>query len=161
MFLLAASSLLIAACSQTVFLVQRDVPSSPTFTVIPANDYLYQVDFATQIEGHLISCGVKVIVRPVSKEIETRKSASQTEAFQEKAGEKEATQIERYHAVDETSADYIIQSYAEANFVKIIRRTTGEVLAAFEFKTGSRDPFSTTSSKTICEALTNLGIKTK
>ena len=59
-FLLAASSLLIAACSQTVFLVQRDVPSSPTFTVIPANDYLYQVDFATQIEGHLISCGVKV-----------------------------------------------------------------------------------------------------
>lgn len=47
----------------------RNVPESPSFVVIPANNYLYQVMFANEIEKAIISVGVKVVMPPATKDV--------------------------------------------------------------------------------------------
>lgn len=51
--------------------ILSDVPKSPSFPVIPANDFLYKVEFANSVEDAIISAGVKVVVRPSTKQVNT------------------------------------------------------------------------------------------
>ena len=67
----------LAGCApQTQFVVLRDVPESPSFVVIPANDYLHEVVFANEVENAIISAGVKVVMRPVTKDDHNGKNSS-------------------------------------------------------------------------------------
>jgi hypothetical protein len=54
------------------FVVLRDVPPNPSFSVISATDYWGQHDFANQVEEALVNLGVAVITPPASKEVLTR-----------------------------------------------------------------------------------------
>ena len=146
--------ILVSGCSnpKTVFVVLRDVPESPSFVVIPANDYLVQVDFANEIEADLIACGVKVVARPAMKEVQTTKQGAQLDTQVGQAAG--ATLIEKYMALEETNADYFISAFADTRQIKIIKRPTREVISVLDLSGTA----SNTSSKLVREALTNLGI---
>ena len=106
----------LAGCApQTQFVVLRDVPESPSFVVIPANDYLHEVVFANEVENAIISAGVKVVMRPATKDVTMEKtvqgqkaSKPMTVALIQSA---DAKLIERYSAFDDIDADYIVQTY--------------------------------------------------
>ncbi|GEM_PF-4857179 len=124
--------------SQTIFVVLRDVPETPSFVVIPANDYLYQVEFSNKVESYAISSGVKVVTRPATKEVEATKQAAQVDAQSSQAAGSQATLTERYVAFEDTNADYIIQTYADSKQIKLIRKATKEILLTFELKRTDR-----------------------
>lgn len=125
--------LFLFGCStKTVFVVLRDVPENPSFVVIPASDYLYQIELANMIEAFLISSGVKVVTRPAIKEVQATKQASQVDAQSSQPVGAQATLTERYVAFEDTNADFIVETYADNRQVKIIRKATKEILATFE-----------------------------
>lgn len=127
--------LFLSGCStQTVFVVLRDVPDNPSFVVLPANDYLYQVEFANKIESYLLSSGVKVVTRPATKEVQATKQAAQVDAQSSQAAGSQATFTERYVALEESNADYIVQTYADSKQIKVIRKATKEILITFQLK---------------------------
>ena len=68
-FNLVFFSVIIGCSTKTQFVVLRAVPESPSFVVIPANNYLNQVAFANEVEAAIIGAGVKVVSRPATKEI--------------------------------------------------------------------------------------------
>ena len=129
----------LAGCApQTQFVVLRDVPESPSFVVIPANDYLHEVEFANKVENAIISAGVKVVLRPVTKDITIEKTVQGTEG--KKTDDRaliqsaDAKLIERYSAFDDIDADYIVQTYVTSKQVKISKRETEEILAVLVAK---------------------------
>jgi hypothetical protein len=125
----------LAGCStQTVFIVLRDIPTSPTFVVLPANNYLYQVEFANTVQSYLLSSGVKVVTRPATKEIEATKQAGQVDAQQSQVSGGALTLTERYWALEDTEADYIVYTYADTRQVTIARKHSKEILASFTLK---------------------------
>ncbi len=112
-------------CFSTQFVALRDVPQSPSFVVIPVNSYLSEVEFGNKIEQAIISSGVKVVMRPSTKEVTTEQVLEQSEDTQ-------ATGMkltERYFEFEKINADYIVQTYATSQQVKITKRETQEVLA--------------------------------
>lgn len=125
--LLVIFVLTIIGCARTHFVVLRNVPHSPSFVVIPANAYLHEVEFANKIERAIIDSGVKVVMRPTTREVTTEKTIE--EAKDSQASGMRLT--ERYFAFEEFSADYIVQTYVSPQQVKITKRETQEVLAVF------------------------------
>ena len=120
------------------FVVLRDVPESPSFVVIPANDYLHEVVFANEVENAIISAGIKVVMRPVTKDVTMEKTVQGAEgkrtddrALIQSA---DAKLIERYSAFDDIDADYIVQTYVTSRQVKISKRETEEILAVLVAK---------------------------
>ncbi len=144
-----------ACVTKNVFVVSRDVPDSPSFVVIPANDYLSQVEFANTIESYLIACHVRVLAKPGTKQIESTKQAAQSGAQPAQAAATQATLTERFVAFDETNADYIVQTYSDTQQLKIIKKATTEVLATFELKYDESHP----PAEIIRNALISLGVK--
>ena len=71
----------------------------------------------------IIAAGVKVILRPVSKEIE------KTIITPTNDGGITNILTERYFELDELNADYLVQTYVTPAQVKISKLSTGEVLA--------------------------------
>ena len=151
------------AITQLQFVVLRDVPESPSFVVIPVNDYLNEVIFANTVESALISSGVRVVKRPSTKEVTTERTISGAHGNQA-AGEVlaqsgDAKLREKYLAYDQIRADYIVQTYSDSAQCKFVKRETEEVLAIIiarsyydelgELRTGSMKIRST---------LANLGI---
>ena len=129
----------LAGCApQTQFVVLRDVPESPSFVVIPANDYLHEVVFANEVENAIISAGVKVVMRPATKEITTEKTVQRAKGKQaddvKLIQSADAKLIERYAAFEEIDADYIVQTYVTSRQVKISKRETEEILAVLVAK---------------------------
>ena len=125
---------ILAGCApQTQFVVLRDVPESPSFVVIPANDYLHEVVFANTIENAIISAGVKVVMRPATKEITMEKTVQRAKGKQaddvKLIQSADAKLIERYAAFEEIDADYIVRTYVTSGQVKISKRETEEILA--------------------------------
>ena len=115
------------------FVVLRDVPESPSFVVIPANDYLHEVVFANKVENAIISAGIKVVMRPATKDVTMEKTVQGAEgkrtddrALIQSA---DAKLIERYSAFDDIDADYIVRTYVTSKQVKISKRETEEILA--------------------------------
>jgi hypothetical protein len=122
---LVSCILSVVACSKTQFVVLRNVPESPSVTVIPANDYLREVEFANNVEEAIIGAGVKVVMRPSTKEVTTEKEVQETEG--NRAAEAKLT--ERYFAWEDVQADYIVQTYVTSRQMKITKKQTREVLA--------------------------------
>ena len=131
----------LTGCAQKVpqFIVYRDVPESPSFVVVPANNRMYEVYFANEIEEAIISCGVKVVKRPSTKRIRTEKSIGGLEGNQVRdpdasvssIREADAKRVESYLEYQPTDADYMVQTYGAERQVKISKRDTREVLAIF------------------------------
>lgn len=110
-------------CGKTNYIVLRDVPQSPSFVVIPANNTIPEVSYANVIESAIIAADVKVILRPVSKEIEKTITTPTND------GGSTNILTERYFELDELNADYLVQTYVTPAQVKISKLSTGEVLA--------------------------------
>jgi hypothetical protein len=149
---------------QAVFVVQRDVPENPSFVVIPANYYLSQVAFANKIVSYLIQCRVKVIEPPTLKEVQATKELGQIEGAPSQATGAQLAVTETYAAYDSTVADYIVWTDVDYNQIKILRKTTKEILAVFQPKEGVRNVSKhevTTELDFIRTTLDSLGIKTR
>jgi len=131
-----SACLLLAGCgTNTVFVVQRDVPASPVFTVVPANDYMNQIDFANIVESYLLSAGAKVVQRPAWKEVKAEKQAAGLAApsgIQVQGAQ--ASMTEWFAAFDSTNADYFVLTFADTRYIRIMQRSTKEILASFELK---------------------------
>ena len=151
---LVISVLIMAGCAQTKFVVLRDVPQSPSFVVIPANTYLFEVEFGNKIEQAIISSGVKVVMRPSTKEVTTEKVLEKSEDNQA-AGMK---LTERYFEFEKINADYIVQTYATSQQVKITKRETQEVLTVLTLTTPYNSPAIEWRRKFLTRALAKMGI---
>lgn len=146
---------------QTTFIVQRDVPQNPTFTVIPANYTFSEVTFAQTIEGCLIGAGVKVVQRPATKSVQTEEVKTKNKPTPEPALEGKGIAVtESFWAYEPTDADYYIQTYSVSRQMKIVKTETQEVLAILIMP--KVFPMETATSETpytyMAKALFNLGI---
>lgn len=112
-----------AGCGKTNYIVLRDVPQSPSFVVIPANNTIPEVSYANVIESAIIAAGVKVVLRPISKEIEKTITTPTND------GGSTNILTERYFELDELNAEYLVQTYVTPAQVKVSKLSTGEVLA--------------------------------
>jgi len=154
----------IVSCTTTQeFVVRRNVPTNPTFVVIPANNLLYQVEFANKIESSLLETGVSVHQRPSLKEVRKKQSVGKTEKKEsESRNSEEATLVEAYTAYDGLNADYLITTYAGSEQVRIIKRETNEVLASFKIlNTAPPGEKLTSTYESIKNALKSMGVATK
>lgn len=122
---------LFGCSTQTEFIVLRDIPINPSFVVLPANDYLYQVEFANTIQSYLLASRVKVVARPATKIVEATKQAGQIDANQSQVAGGTQSLTERYWQLEDTDADYIVYTYADTRHVTIVRKSSKEVLASF------------------------------
>jgi hypothetical protein len=141
------------------YVVQRDVPISPTFVVVPFNDYQPQFFCAEQAEAALIAAGVKVVMWNQKKkdvEISKRIDAEQaklghgSDRIQPITGKLDsaslettgayAMRVERFIDYGEISADYIVRTngniyYSDGSIdkisVRIIKKDSNEVLSSF------------------------------
>ena len=149
--------LITSGCASTQFVALRDVPQSPSFVVIPANTYLSEVEFGNKIEQAIISSGVKVVMRPSTKEVTTEKVLEKAEGNQ--ASGMKLT--ERYFEFEKINADYIVQTYATSQQVKITKRETQEVLAVLTLATPYNTPAIEWRRKFLIRALAKMGIPVK
>jgi len=119
----AITGLFLCGCSTMGYVVLRDVPKNPSFTVFPAAPLL--VGPADAVMGALIANGVKVVERP----------AILTEAYHSFILEANTSPSGKsaYSVGELTNADYIVIVYP--NFIKVVRRETKEVLFAGKFAT--------------------------
>jgi hypothetical protein len=154
--LLASSVLVIlfGCAPKTVYVVLRDVPTKPSFVILPANDYIREVEFANVIETYFLSSGVKVVEHPGRKEVQATKQAAQMEAQSGQAAAAQGTITEKFWALENTDADYLVRTYADTKQIKIVRRTTNELLASFVY---SKKEYQK-EDQIIRDALWNLGI---
>ena len=156
--------LVIVGCSKIQFVVLRDVPESPSFVVIPANNYLNQVAFANEVEAAIISAGIKVVMfsqatKEVTKEVAVEGKIAVVEGGQaaQKSGEGKLT--ERYiELFEEIKADYIVMTYAGSKQIRIIKRQTREILAVLTVPTDPRTHQPLEHHEFIADALANMGI---
>ena len=148
--LFLTTGLLGCATKTLEIVVLRDVPESPSFVVIPANDFLREVEFANSVEDAIISAGVKVVIRPSTKEVTTEKRVQGAEGRQAGSNEAilaaDAKLTEKYFAFDAIQADYIVHTYANSRHVKISKKESREILAIFEAQsfidaTGKQQPW--------------------
>jgi len=145
-----------------VFVTLRDVPQQPTFVVIPANNIVYQVEYANRIEAALIASGVSVVSRPATKSIRTERQLTQAEAGSEdKVETADATLIEEYRAYDDLGADYMISTFADSRQIKIELVSTKEILAALTVRSSSNPSIADDSNEIMRAALKSIGISVR
>ena len=152
----------VVGCTSTeqVFVAQTDAPESPTLAVVPANNSLYQHSFANQIEGKVLEAGLTVVQRPstttkeVTQEAELGRMAEGDQAVQQVA---EITQT--YSGFSESDADYLITTFASPRGVRIVERSTDQVLASFELQERSdRETRTSEPEDPLREALEEIGL---
>jgi hypothetical protein len=117
------------------FVILRDVPINPKITVMPSNNTVAEYRFANRIEEIIIGYGVSVVVKPIIKEIETKKGAAagQVEKTSDTVMESETYIYEKYVTLDDINADYIVFSNLNEKRIKIIKTDSREVLTSFKF----------------------------
>lgn len=154
-------------CSRTQYVVLREVPESPSFAVIPANDYLNQVAFATEIEEAIISAGVKVVMfsqaaKEVTKEISVKEGIAAVKGNQaaRKSGAGKLT--ERYVEFEHTDVDYLVYTYLESGQIRIIKNQTREILVVLTVVINpvTKTHIPSTYYEPIADALKSMGIPT-
>ena len=158
----------LTGCAQKVpqFIVYRDVPESPSFVVVPANNRMYEVYFANEIEEAIISCGVKVVKRPSTKRIRTEKSFGGLDGNQTRdpdasvttVREADAKRVESYWEYESIEADYLVETYVGKRNVKILKADTREVLAVFYAKRYKKGTVRFTWRHKVHETLKSVGI---
>lgn len=133
----------ITGCTSTeqVFVATADSPSTPTLAVIPANNGLYQHHFANDVEEKVIEAGLNVIGRPSV----TMQEISQEAELAQMAGDKQASQqtaeiTQTYSGFEESDADYVIQTYASSDQVRVLEQSSGKVLASFDMSQQQSGP---------------------
>lgn len=101
-----------------------NVSESTSFVVFPFNDYLKQIEFATNVESVLLQAGLNVLAPPRgNKSIEERKGAgvaqaggvSDTGATASQTTDRQSIRIEKYTVSDDINADYIINTMLSDN----------------------------------------------
>lgn len=127
--------------------VSREVPESPTFTVVPANFQMKEVTFARDVESAIIAAGVKVArysppaATEVTKEatLGENKSAKIFETYDNEAearaaGKSGSARVTKTYFELEggTRADYYVETYAYRRQIKISNGK--EVLTVFDAK---------------------------
>ncbi len=167
--ILVVLALLQVGCS-TRYVVLRDVPLSPTFTVIPGSVSKENMEFANTVTGVLVSCGVRVVERPamLSGYAESRSSGSASALGITTSGglvsvggsgdSKDETTAQSVDVVDlyqRTSADYVFVAFASSSYLKIVRRDSKEVLYSGTLR---RDPNKDDSKETMRGLLKALGV---
>lgn len=164
--------LILTGCSyyipiyKTNFIVQRDVPQNPTFTVMPNNNSFSEVAFAQVVEACLIGARVKVVQLPATKSVQTEEVRTKKKTTPEPALEGKGTVVtETYLAYEPTNADYYIQTNSVSRQMKVVKTETQEVLAilimpkVFPIEdNGQRRTTSETPYSYMAKALFNLGI---
>ena len=149
-------------CAQKpIYIVYRDVPPNPTFTVLPANDLLYQVHFANRIEEFIIGSGVKVNRRPASKYVETKQNIEKVNLGPVDAAIGGVMLTEVYRTTEEFTTDYIVETYADSKQIKFTNRKTNEVLSVFILDEGLTKSDYEAHLEVIHDALEKLGVKVK
>ena len=122
-------------CTSTeqVFVATADSPETPTIAVIPANNGLYQHHFANVVEEKVIESGLSVTRRPGTVEKELSQGAELAQmAGDAQAAEQTAVITQTYSGFEESSADYLVQTYASSNQVRIVEKDSERVLASFQ-----------------------------
>ncbi len=151
------------SCTQQRFIVLRNVPQSPTFTVIPANNSLYQIEYANMVEGALLGTGVSVLSRPTIKQVTTKRQLGESSLSDEELNQidrdvERATLIEKYRAYDGIMPDYLIATYAENERGRIEKTATDEVLASFIIEKVAQSEQKKTSMEILREVLKGMGV---
>jgi len=151
----------LTACSsaEQVYLIQRDVPEHPTVVVVPATNQLYQAHFANDIEEKVIEAGLGLVERPDVKTMEVSQQAGVSElSDMDQSAQQTAMITERYRGFGETSADYVIQTFAVSDQVRIVKRSSGEVLASFTMPDERGGPQTREEETPLRDALEKLGL---
>jgi len=144
----------IAGCSHPAFVVSRDVPVSPTFVVVPATDYLDDINNAGEYESYLLAVGIRVVQLPGERTtVSVQDDAVAHREPQDATGSRKIT-AEIYRRVGDLEADYIVVTDVEFHRVKIVRRSDGEILTSYVAFGGQTDD----TRSAFNEALTALGI---
>ncbi len=153
------ASIMVGCGTRYHFVVHRDVPPSPTFAVIPANDSMWEALFANEVEHGLISAGVKTLKyyppqeTQVTKEsltgdvesnqdIKAKKGNIASDATLQGGGEKVTVKYSEFSSF--SKADYFVETYVSRRHIKISNRE-GEILALFE-ALGVNSPLSLLAS---------------
>ena len=162
---------ILAGCAPPApqFIVYRDVPESPSFVVIPANNYSHQVQFANEIEEAIISCGVKVIIRPSTRQITTEQSIGGRQGARVRdpdtavasIQEADAKRVESYSAYENIDADYFVQTNVSKRHVKISKRDTREILAVFYANSYRKGIDKLSWKYQVYETLKHMGIQVR
>lgn len=142
-------AIMLGGCATNNFVVLRDVPTKPSFTVIPYNNYHDQGVFASKVEEALITLGLKTISPPTVKEVTKTSGLNVQEdgVVQSDVAQKmtallsgksaQALSIEEYMAYEDIDADYIISSDEISKRLKIIMVKTKEIVATFTIDNSS------------------------
>ena len=137
-------------CGKTNYIVLRDVPQSPSFVVIPVTNTISEISYANVVERAIIAAGVKVVLRPASKEVE------ETTTTPANNGDSTTILTERYFGLDELTADYLVQTYATPTQVKISKLSTREVLTIVNVARVSRGQGGEHPNDTMLKVLSKL-----
>lgn len=167
--LCSAFSCIIIGCHvpQDRFFILRNVPESPSFVVIPANNYLSQVMFANEIEEAIISAGVKVVMfsqatKEVTKEVTVGAGLQAIEGDQaaRKSGTGKLTE-KSVELSEGVTADYIVYTYANSKQIRIIKRQTREILTVLNLSENlyrEKENKIAYRRKLVVDALVSMGI---
>ena len=118
------------------------VPEEVSFVVYPFNNYIEQIQFASQIESLLLKVGLNVVAsNQDTKEIEERKGAGLTQdsggsnlsSANVQREESQAVRIERYTITQETAADFIVETMlaGQRGTVKFTRKEDSKIIGVF------------------------------
>jgi hypothetical protein len=144
-----------------IYVVQRDTPIKPVFTVIPSDSTYYSAArLASDTELALIKLGLSVVNPPIRKSV-TKKSGVEKEARDASKGKASAEEIkEEFNVFDETNADYVIQIEARNDNFKIVKKDTLEILAVEKARLFSQYQ-GTSSEWKLYDLFTALGFTVK
>ena len=108
--------LTLTACGSVQYVVSRDIPQSPSFTVIPLYQKHRDIEYAATLEKVMIDLGISVVNAP-------KKGVKNT--------------IISNNQLIQTTATYIAITDSRNSIIKIIKRDTNEVIAVLD---NIRDP---------------------
>lgn len=152
--------LLFLACT-TKYILVHGVPKSPTFTVIPMSFKEADISFANAITEALIANGIRVVERPVmlSKNIQSEKSEGLGGIIwtpgaglgvgggSSKGNEDIKEFIDPVQIIDVTDADYIVFVQDRNSWVKIVQRSTKQVVFVGTISTSTDESLIDTFKK--------------
>ena len=146
-----------SCASRAYFVVLRGVPANPSITVIPANENLTEVEFATTVESYVLAARVRVLQRPGAKDGQPSKNISQAENRAAREPVTEQVTTERYFPLANAKSDYLLFTYATNRQIKLVKKTTGEVLSSVTLA-GALGKDQQSESETVYQNLRSAGL---
>lgn len=150
-------TLVLMSCARHSYIVYRDVPESPTFTVLPTSQSTFELAFTVMIEQAIMSNGVRVKQRPEIKRSEIIDSVDSRYESMSQKHEGITESFEAYQVPDDY-ADYFVFTNRTTHRVKIIKSKTREVLTIFHAEPIKSIFGSTGIEKILRKHLDSMGI---